>query len=110
MTTHYVNFYGSDRPLGYFYRSVAEAENDAKGITKPSRIAVPIEVPDPPHVWKIGDWFVGTAEIVFRIVDITGDRIAYTYRQNGIPYADDMSVDRIGAFVPCDPPEWWLFS
>jgi len=115
MTTYYVNFYQhatADTMVGYFYPTEQEAGSAAGRIVMPPhhRTAVPIEVPDPPHVWKIGDWFrhpVGT--LSWQLIDLVGPRYAWATRDIDIPLAGSgESPTFFDNLIPCDPPQWFI--
>lgn len=72
---------------------------------------VEVEIPDPPHEWKVGDWFVnreGDGKQC-RIIDMVDDEFAYAFRDwDGCPRADWAGVWMLEEECePCDPPEWW---
>lgn len=70
---------------------------------------VEIEIPDPPHEWKVGDWFTCEGWMhPARIADM-GDRyFAFHYRDSvGDPTADMAPVGELADATPCDPPDWF---
>lgn len=122
MTTYWVNLYERGEPglVGYFHATEHEAIAVAKQISKPLhyRIAVPIEVPDPPHVWKVGDWFqrtgggTGNLDGPRRIVDIDGHGNIASHGRSAsghvfVVWESPCDAALINA-IPCDPQQWWL--
>lgn len=100
----YVNCYPSGRTIAYEHATNARdcAGDDAYAV------AVEIELPDPPHEWKVGDWanYGGAA---MRIVDINATTVAFHWRdEEGDPTADwcyrDVWTDDA---TPCPPPAWF---
>lgn len=72
---------------------------------------IEIEIPDPPHEWKVGDWFVnreGDGKQC-RIIDMVDGEFAYAFRDwEGSPRADWSGTWMLEEECePCDPPEWW---
>jgi hypothetical protein len=69
-----------------------------------------VERPDPPHEWKVGDWYVWKyGKGPRRIVDIHQGMVAiHTRSESGDPACYVIEASRLHAeAVPCDPPEWW---
>ena len=117
MTTYYVNFYQhatADTMVGYFYPTEQEAGSAAGRIVMPPhhRTAVPIEVPDPPHVWKIGDWFESDVESAATYVIVAPYSkghwtvVVFGPSPGGAFLLDECDPTYINA-VPCDPPAWF---
>jgi hypothetical protein len=107
----YVNCY----PSGYL--GIYELAENARTQGEPGAYAyaVEIELPDPPHEWKVGDWFTPGARHTWdtptRICDIShGMWSGISRSSEGDPRALDgwtlESLNRYDA-TPCDPPDWW---
>ena len=88
-----------------------EAAEWAVYYDKGNHTIVEIEIPDPPHVWKVGDWFINRKDdnTPCRIVDMTDAMFAYSFRDaHGGPRADWSATWMLeDECEPCDPPEWW---
>jgi hypothetical protein len=69
------------------------------------------ELPDPPHEWKVGDWFalVADEQPPARIVDINETTVAYQWRDaDGDPAAAwSYTASFKNNAVPCDPHAWF---
>lgn len=104
----YVNCYPNG--LTTAYHTAQEAKERAGH--EAYAIAVEIELPDPPdppHEWKVGDWFKSGEGPAAQIIDIHGQAVAYHWRENGQCYADWQGMDLLGyeGTTPCDPPAWF---
>ena len=112
MTTYWAVVYEHSglAVAGYLYRTEQDAKN---AIRFPARIAVPIEVPEPPHVWDIGDWFhiadQSASRGYYLIVapDIPGHWYVVVFGPSGGAWVlEEYDPDYTGV-VPCDPPQWF---
>ena len=98
-------------PAGYttVHRTAEDAKTD-HGLDAYA-VAVEIELPDPPHEWKVGDW-AEYAGATMRLVDINNTTVAFHWRdEEGDPAADWCHRDAwADVATPCDPPAWFLWE
>ena len=113
MTTYYANVYDGApiKMVGYLYRTEQDAMEAIASL--PGRIAVPVEVPDPPHDWKIGDWFESDVEAAATYVIVAPYSkghwtvVVFGPSPGGAFLLDECDPIYINA-VPCDPPAWFV--
>ena len=109
MTIYWANIYENNTSdaVGYIYRT----EQLAKDVADDGAVTVPIEIPDPVHVWKVGDWFqYHGAALAWRLTDLVGPHYAWaTRRSDGLPRAESGSDPAFfDGMVPCEPPDWFI--
>jgi hypothetical protein len=101
----YLNVYNDGG--AYVHNTPSVASENADGAYL---IAYEVEVPDPPHEWKVGDWFTQpTNDRPRRIVDITPlGKVAYHLRgSDGEPRVWITRLRDLASADPCDPPVWF---
>lgn len=88
----------------------------ARGLAKDHFTVVELtgELPDPPHEWKVGDWFKLGASAPCRILYLTDEQVAISScpRPRGDMPPEMLAVWRRISLddplcVPCDPPAWF---
>ena len=111
MTTYWANVYKNHTTVGVGY--VYRTEQDAQVCLSGGGVTITVEVPDPPHIWKIGDWFRYPTEgspsryhlIVapyshehWYVVVFGPNRSAQVLEEWDLTYMEAL---------PCDPPQWF---
>lgn len=96
--------------IGNVFQTEADADRYALRDENGHMRVVEVEISDPPHEWKRGDWFIPQYGVIpSRIADITEDKVVFHGRSGPShdPFATVWHRSMIEDATPCDPPDWW---
>lgn len=107
----YVNCYSDGEHRIYHTKQIA---TDLGRSHSCYAVAVEIELPDPPHEWKVGDWYyIEDQPGIYQIAAPAGGGLFYVLHhlvpRKHVKLLEYVSMSaKPATALPCDPPAWFV--